>query len=807
MDADFDLDEFFNLNYFEDITAASPYTASILQGETAHDVSGDKTSPQQQPNPHAGRRTGVTNTLSSETSGRPVDAESEHQPLDVTTKSTRISNRFSLESIRILRQWLADHNSYPYATPEDIEMLQGGTGLTKLQLTNWLSNARRRYKFKAQSGSSASRAWKWSEDISSPVSAIDVPHPRANQVPFELMNPLERWQSSPPEYEAANVADISRMAAAIPTRPPTPYYLGVSEISSSDASSVSSAGASRFSYGSGSSSQSRSFLDPSHLQNNVRRRRKKLSRRQPLHSNDLLQTYHRYQCTFCIESFKTKYDWHRHEKTVHVCLGQWVCSPLGSTELHPDLGVQACVYCGAPEPDQQHLETHHHSLCHEREPLLRTFRRKDHLSQHFKLVHETTFSPWPMEQWKAVGREIRSRCGFCNTNLESWASRSDHLADHFKAGKTMADWKGDWGFDPEVADTVENDMPLYLIHYERSTVWPISSVRGSSDTPTSAYELLKLELEYSIQGCLAKDGCLPSDQQLHHEACSIILGADVISTQPASSTPSWLRDVFLCSETAKEARLMPLQQIAKSRLTQLKITGKWSIFDQCRLELELRRIILTHNNQRAVMSDDQLQEEAASILQRAEACSPKPSKYCAEFLFRVVRGSKLWVEPFRERVRQLSSNSVETDAINTSLDATAYVTSFPEETVGTHIPEGAAAMAAEAAGPSLTKQDISQATAGTSISTPTSIPSSNVDAKDMNMDRWPAFTIVNTSGNTEIRQDIHVPFLLNDHNSYTRLAAGLSRFVGATMSTNNPNRHVPSDDELRYQARWMWFNE
>ncbi|KAF4424317.1 hypothetical protein CFRS1_v013431 [Colletotrichum fructicola] len=80
-----------------------------------------------------------------------------------------------------------------------------------------------------------------------------------------------------------------------------------------------------------------------------------------------------------------------------------------------------------------------------------------------------------MEQWKAAGREIRSRCGFCNTTLESWASRSDHLADHFKAGKTMADWKGDWGFDPEVADTVENDMPPYLIHYERSTVWPISS--------------------------------------------------------------------------------------------------------------------------------------------------------------------------------------------------------------------------------------------------------------------------------------------------------------------------------------------
>ncbi|KAF4845945.1 hypothetical protein CGCSCA4_v006318 [Colletotrichum siamense] len=371
----------------------------------------------------------------------------------------------------------------------------------------------------------------------------------------------------------------------------------------------------------------------------------------------------------------------------------------------------------------------------------------------------------------------------------------------------MADWKGDWGFDPEVADTVENDMPPYLIHYERSTVWPISFVRGSSDTPTSAYELLKLELEYSIQGYLAKDGCLPSDKQLHHEACSIILGADVISTQPASSTPSWLRDVFLCSETANEARLLPPQQLSKSRLTQLKITGKWSIFDQCRLELELRRIVLTHDNELAVISDDKLQEEAASILQRAETCSPKPSKYCAEFLVGVVRGSRLWIEPFRERTRQLFSIGVEIGASSTPVNSTVNVTSFAKEQIATDIQYGEPVMAAEAAGLLLTKQHLSPAIGGTATSTSTSIPSSDVDKRNTSTERMPAFTIVNTSGNTEIRQDIHVPFLLNDHNSYTRLAAGLSRFVGATMSPNNPNRHTPTDDELRYQARWMWFDE
>lgn len=31
----------------------------------------------------------------------------------------------------------------------------------------------------------------------------------------------------------------------------------------------------------------------------------------------------RYQCTFCTDTFKTKYDWQRHEATIHLSLDQW----------------------------------------------------------------------------------------------------------------------------------------------------------------------------------------------------------------------------------------------------------------------------------------------------------------------------------------------------------------------------------------------------------------------------------------------------------------------------------------------------
>lgn len=31
----------------------------------------------------------------------------------------------------------------------------------------------------------------------------------------------------------------------------------------------------------------------------------------------------RYQCTFCTDAFKTKYDWQRHETSMHLSLEQW----------------------------------------------------------------------------------------------------------------------------------------------------------------------------------------------------------------------------------------------------------------------------------------------------------------------------------------------------------------------------------------------------------------------------------------------------------------------------------------------------
>jgi len=99
---------------------------------------------------------------------------------------------------------------------------------------------------------------------------------------------------------------------------------------------------------------------------------------------------------------------------------------------------------------------HNYLACQHRSLEERTFFRKDHLQQHLKLIHNSRFNKWPMDRWKVESQDIRSQCGFCGLSMESWSDRADHIAQHFREGKTMDTWHGDWGFEAPVLDMVEN---------------------------------------------------------------------------------------------------------------------------------------------------------------------------------------------------------------------------------------------------------------------------------------------------------------------------------------------------------------
>lgn len=252
-------------------------------------------------------------------------------------RARKNGSRFSRDATRPLKKWLSEHSDHPYPTERERDELKQSTGLKRSQINNWLANARRR-------GKSASRPASASE--SPMLGAIDIP--RANSS-YELMNPLDRWKCSPPEHEPADMTDIAKAITAQPT-----FVLGshstpslqASRASSRKASSDDNSAASMFrapstssfdtkdssnsdlSFASSRSQKSRMSLH-SYASSQERRRRRRqlvtmknnLPRADQALANDKNSQAKRiFQCTFCTDTFAAKYDWQRHEKSLHLAL-------------------------------------------------------------------------------------------------------------------------------------------------------------------------------------------------------------------------------------------------------------------------------------------------------------------------------------------------------------------------------------------------------------------------------------------------------------------------------------------------------
>ncbi|KAE8148277.1 hypothetical protein BDV25DRAFT_158633 [Aspergillus avenaceus] len=499
---------------------------------------------------------------------------------DTDGRGRKSNARLSREAVRILKAWLQEHSDYPYPTEPEKDELKQRTGLKRTQICNWLANARRRGKVH-----SAPRS-------SSPVpGAIDIP--RQPHLDMTLMTPLERWKHSPPENEPAATSDILRALVntsldSVRQRPtqsshvrPHSRKTGSSNDSSHGnsnvfrAPSLSSLETSRSA--SHSSISDLSFASAfSHRSSkgsfgSMDRKERRRRRKAPTPVNTFNQQKARstriFQCTFCADSFQTKYDWQRHEKSLHLALEKWTCSPKGGVVLID--GANRCVFCMAVDPDNDHLESHNYGICQEKSPSERAFYRKDHLNQHLRLVHNVKFHP-SMDKWRSNTCEIRSRCGFCATILTTWKDRVDHLASHFKKGADMTQWQGDWGFDPDVESLVENAMPPYLIGQEKFTLDPYKPSRAS-EQPTSlvvpedanCYKRLQRELTVFIQNRMA-EGVTPTDQMLQDQARQIIYGNSDSWNQTYADNPVWLSVL---------KRAAGIEQVAGSEQIQFSTLG------------------------------------------------------------------------------------------------------------------------------------------------------------------------------------------------------------------------------------------
>ncbi|OHE97569.1 hypothetical protein CORC01_07184 [Colletotrichum orchidophilum] len=753
---------------------------------------------------------------------------------NATTDRTKVGSRFTSANIRTLKIWFENHERHPYPTPEQVERLLKQTGLSKRQLTNWFANTRRRRKVRP-SGSSTPIG---TESGSNPM---DIPVRRPTPMAFEQMNPMQRWEHSPPQSEPALVADISRAVAASSRLSGLPARSRSSAGSWENASTISSVGTSQSSGGSRSnlSAYSRSSSKPpSPLEtlrrDSTRRRRRAMVRVHSGNRLSLRQT-NTYQCTFCAETFKTRYDWQRHEKSLHLSLEEWICSPHGSTTTHPEKGV-ICVYCEEVNPSQQHLDAHHQAACSERSVEERTYYRKDHLRQHLKLVHKTSQMSRTAESWKVTTDNVRSRCGFCGISLESWATRGDHIGDHYRDdGNTMSDWKGNWGFETHILAKVDNAVPPCVIQFEQSAPVPFCASVSPAGSAPSAYELLKLEVEYFVRNYFEAHESLPSDDQLIYEACTIIYASEFLQHNGTATAASWLRDLLMSStELSEKARLRPMNQcyqLAKLSASQLLIIGKTDIFEDCELEAQLCRHLGDHLVLGLSPSDDDLQQEACVILNRVESASTNPSRRFTGFLVRLMWKSTSWLAPLRQRAEYFASGSYQ--ELIPYPDPTTNMTSGQLNDFFTGLAElnqltGAAEKLIPTTATAITRKMQSAIPAGTVDTQASSSycnseghqdcisPGFSFDAMPMKSGDFytrlqTAKTMFEGSGHS-LRESggskgTGMPFFLNDPNRYARLAGELSRFVASTISPRNPNMHIPSDDELRYHARWVIFED
>ena len=362
---------------------------------------------------------------------------------------------------------------------------------------------------------------------------------------------------------------------------------------------------------------------------------------------------------------------------------------------------------------------------------------------------------------------------------------------------------------------------------------------------------------------MSDTGSAPTDTEIQHEACCIVFCSDVHNRSTSMPGLSWLRDLIMSSEEIiNSAIYRPIRSQTESGLAQLRINGKRNIFEECQLERELQEFVKAKQLLGLTAMDHELQVEACRIIGRFEESSGNPSDRVANWLLRLIYNSTTWLQDFRQRAHLPRSEDVvdvnQRSKDPTTIDSTIHNYSRLERELGEYL-QTQRSLGVEATDAMLQRQariiiydiddewnqtaadddewlahfrqrhpPLAQASAPASASA--SFPVSGA---------WPTAqtTASPQIGNDQAMQDAstantasaavpanapspehlggvfrkgsirldHMAF--NEANYYGLLARGLSRFVAATMSANNPNRHVPTDEELRHQSRWIVYDK
>ncbi|PHH58886.1 hypothetical protein CDD82_2618 [Ophiocordyceps australis] len=294
-----------------------------------------------------------------------------HAP-PASSSNKRASSR-AVRKTQVLRDWFACNLAHPYPSNHDKNMLALESGLSRTQVMNWFTNARRRHRLTTQ------------PMVNNATFPSGSPMPRSL---LSSMTPMERWRNSPPESDHISPSVIQHVLdTTVP--PQAALALHVASSASADSlcyapsmqncsiySSDGSADSSRLSANSDSSARSAQSMPESAWSGNPRRCK-------PRH----------FPCSHCPRTFSKKYDWIRHERCLHDAGDvSWICAlplrpnqPFVIWRLGQD--HSECILCGTPSPTEEHFHSHEFDACARRLVQHRSFSRKDHLWQHLVKFH------------------------------------------------------------------------------------------------------------------------------------------------------------------------------------------------------------------------------------------------------------------------------------------------------------------------------------------------------------------------------------------------------------------------------------
>jgi hypothetical protein len=313
-----------------------------------------------------------------------VNEEDNHLVANSVLADKRAGSR-SVRKTRALRSWFACHLDNPYPSEGDKVSLAKESGLTKTQVVNWFTNARRRHRLSTQGQS---------KNI----------FPSGSPMPESYMSdlsPLDRWRHSPPDEEPASASAIEQALDLNFSHNATPelYHHSDTNLGTSSVSGDSASFPHRQWHPKSPSSASSCFSNLS-IDNqsvfglSIHGSEEHAQLTFPAFSSDRPTDSRLFRCSFCLRSFTKKSDRVRHERSVHHLDSKtsWICGiPLpegqGASIWRVGEHKSECIFCGQISPTEEHFHSHEFESCAERPVADRSFLRKDHLWQHLFKFH------------------------------------------------------------------------------------------------------------------------------------------------------------------------------------------------------------------------------------------------------------------------------------------------------------------------------------------------------------------------------------------------------------------------------------